>query len=276
MSGVTHVLCDEPVETLAARAEQFAAQRAPARAVTSHDRPQAAGPDAQPRMSGAGQTRSQGMAPGTTRQADAPAGVQSSSLTARNAVDGFVANHSSAPGTESPAAPTTLAFASRAGVPRDLAAWPSPWRDWAVKIAPAPVLWTYHELGADLTGIGQSAERSVFFKNLIGELRLPKGSSVFWPSAMPVADSAAAGEALADAAIFSAGIARLSPQVVIVFGEQALADIGLGGAVRYFGQIVVEGRLLLLVPEIHTLLQNQTQRASTVSLLRAVLAAVSF
>lgn len=238
MSGLTHILCDEPVATLTAKAEQFAAPRESARAATSHNRSQAAGPDAQPRMSGA--------------------------------------NIPPASGTEASAATMPLAFASRAAVPRDLAAWPAPWRDWAVKTAPAPVLWTYHELGADLTGIGRSAERSGFFKNIIGELRLPKGSSVFWPSAMPVADSAAAGEPLANAAVFSAGIARLSPQVVIVFGERALTDIGLGGAVRYFGQIMVEGRLLLLVPEIQALLQNQAQRASTVSLLRAVLAAVSF
>ena len=267
MSGVTHILCDEPVETLMARSRQHASQAAAvrdqARTAVSASTPQ---PEALP---GRAAPRQQETAPAMLRQA----GEDSS---ARQAVSQERNTASTASGTEAPPIAASLAFAPRAGVPRDPAAWPGPWGGWAAKITPAPVLWTYHELGADLTGIGRSPERSVFFKDLIGELRLPKGSSVFWPSAMPVAETGDTAPLLADAAVFSAGIARLAPQVVIVFGARALEDIGLDGAVRCFGQAMVEGRLLLLAPEISALLQNRAQRASTVSLLRAVLTSVSF
>ena len=122
--------------------------------------------------------------------------------------------------------------------------------------------------------MGRSAERSNFFKALIGELALPKGSSVFWPSAMPGSETEGDTALHAHPSIFSAGIQRLSPQLIIIFGETALADIGLAGRVLPFRQELIEGKLLVLLPEIEALLHNQKQRMSALSLLRAVLASV--
>ncbi|MCC8194951.1 MAG: hypothetical protein LIP28_09935 [Deltaproteobacteria bacterium] len=175
-------------------------------------------------------------------------------------------------GSEIPASRVT-GFARAEGAPPEPADWPSPWADWFARISPAPVLWSYHELGADLLGPVRSSDRSDFFKKLIGELQLPKGSSVFWPSAMPLA-AKDGGELAADAVIFSAGIRRLKPQVVVVFGERALEDIGLSGSIRPFRQELIEGKLVLGLPEIAALLRNSGQRASAVSLLRAVLSSV--
>jgi len=139
------------------------------------------------------------------------------------------------------------------------------------KVTAAPILWTYHDLGADLSGVGRSPERSAFFRELIGELRLPKGSSVFWPCAAPVGESAPQ----ADPVAFSAGLARLFPQLVVVFGERAMADMGLAGQCGYFHQIMVEGKLLVLLPEIEEMLRGDAQRSSAVSLLRAVISSVN-
>ncbi len=155
--------------------------------------------------------------------------------------------------------------------PPDPVAWPETWRAWYEKISPAPVLWTYHELGADVTGIGRSTARSAFFKQLLTDLRLPKGSSVFWPCAMP---SGADGSPLADSPVFASGVQCLSPQMIVVLGETALEDIGLAGRLKPFRQDMVDGKLVLLVPEIETLLHDRKQRASAESLLRAVLASI--
>lgn len=171
-----------------------------------------------------------------------------------------------------------LAFAAGEGVPADPAAWPRAWGERVTKSSPAPVLWTYHELGADLAGIGKCPARSAFFREIIGELRLPRGTSVFWPCAMPESEMAhAAGDApeegplLPNPALFAAGVARLRPQVLVVFGERAMADMGFERRFEYFHQYMVGGKLLVLLPDIEALLHGKAQRASAVSLLRAVI-----
>lgn len=256
LAGITHILCDAPVDPVYLGGEGAAPVRMP-------PRPAAGVPGRPPEASRAGQ----GMPPA------APPGTFSGTKAAPRE------RPSASPEAERPPhvpAGTALAFAPATGAPADPAVWPEPWKGWFARIAPAPVLWTYHELGADLTGIGRSAERSAFFKNLIGELGLPKGSSVFWPSAMPAAEEGEEASLRAQPAVFSAGLSQLGPQVVIVFGEAAMEDMGLAGRIRPFRQEMVEGKLLLCLPEIGALLQNQGQRASSVSLLRAVLLSVSY
>lgn len=156
---------------------------------------------------------------------------------------------------------------------KNSALWPEPWAGWFQKVTPAPILWTYHELGADLTGAGRSPERSAFFRDVIGELRLPKGSSVFWPSAMPLPYG---NDLQANPEVFAAGLSFLSPQIVAVFGQTAMDDIGLNACGNYFSQCMVEGKLVVVLPEIHDLLLGVAQRNSTVSLLRAVFMSVRF
>jgi hypothetical protein len=166
-----------------------------------------------------------------------------------------------------------VTFASSKEIPKSPADWPEPWAGWFAKTVPASVLWTYHELGADVTDIGRSQERSGFFKSLIGELGLPKGSSVFWPSAMP---SASDSSLRADAPLFASGLRFLMPRVVVVFGDAALEDMGLAGKANQFGQVMVEGKLLVLLPGIEELLRGEAQRSSSVSLLRALFSTVNF
>lgn len=193
-----------------------------------------------------------------------------------------VANHArprpepSAPASASVPITSSASFAPRNDVPKDLTVWASPWGDILAKSAPAPILWTYHELGADLTGLGRSAERGDFFRKIIAELNLRKGSSVFWPSAISVADASGNISFHSEPGYFASGIDRLSPQLIVVFGKRALRDIGLDTQGPYFRQWMVEGKLLVSLPEISDHLQGSAQRASTLSLLRAVINTVRF
>lgn len=170
------------------------------------------------------------------------------------------------------AAAVTFAFAE--DLPASPAQWPTPWCDWFMQCVPAPVLWTYHELGADVTGTGHSQERSAFLKRLIADLALPKGSSVFWPSSMPPA----AGDLspVPHAPLFAAGLRLLQPRVVVVFGDAALEDMEMRGRVPPFGQIMVEGKILVRLPDIGELLRGDAQRSSVISLLRALFATCNF
>jgi hypothetical protein len=112
-------------------------------------------------------------------------------------------------------------------------------------------------------------------KSLIAELRLPRGSSVFWPCALPGVPAEDTDALRADAALFAAGVARLSPRVLVVFGETALADMGLAGALGYFRQTMIEGKILVFLPDIDDLLQGAAQRSSAISLLRALFGSLS-
>lgn len=167
----------------------------------------------------------------------------------------------------------SLTFAASKDISGTPADWPEPWAGWFAKLSPAAVLWTYHELGADVTGVGRSPERSGFLKHLIGDLGLPKGSSVFWPSAMP---SPSDSVLRADAPLFAAGLRLLMPRIVVVFGDSALEDMGLAGKVTQFGQIMVEGKLLVLLPDIEDFLRGGAQRSSAGSLLRVLFSTISF
>jgi hypothetical protein len=72
---------------------------------------------------------------------------------------------------------------------------PAPWRALLEKTRPAPLVWTYEELGNDLLG-NASAERSRCLRALLADLSLPRGSSAFWPLSLPLpGDGAVAGTA---------------------------------------------------------------------------------
>lgn len=257
LAGITHILCDGEIDPV------FLGEGAPVSdsASQTSGRPTGRSPVQSSPLSGD---------PGTARPPAAAFPAMPPQKPAPAPPGG--ATDSSA----AQAIPVALAFAPGERMASGPAVWPGPWADWFAKIAPAPVLWTYHELGADLTGIGRSSERSAFFKNLIAELRLPKGSSVFWPSAMPAAEGENEARLTADSAVFATGLRRLTPQIVVAFGENTLADIGLAGKVQSLRQAMVEGKLLLCLPEIDTLLRDGEQRARALPLLRAVLYSVTF
>ncbi len=132
------------------------------------------------------------------------------------------------------------------------------------------MLWTYHELGLDLSGSGQPA-RGALFRRLLAELRLPKGTSVFWPTALPAGEGEG-GPLAADRALFWAGVTRLQARVLVVFGPEALRDMGLeASGFPVYQQRIVNGKWVAAMPDISQLLADETRLAPTLSFLQAVL-----
>ena len=110
------------------------------------------------------------------------------------------------------------------------------------RTSPAPVLWTYPELGVDLGGKGDP-ERSARLRGLIGALRLPKGTSCFWPLQLPEeSPEEAPGQ-------FLAGLGRLRPRAVILLGDKSVPMCGAPITLTTpFTQVIHAGRLFLLLP----------------------------
>ena len=171
----------------------------------------------------------------------------------------------------SPLEPKVLSFADAGPIPDDSpASWGDAWTLCFSKAVPAPVVWTYHNLGADITGIGRSVARSELLRSLIGELQLPRGSSAFWPCAVPSGESSVC---VPSPGIFAAGLARLAPRLLVVFGKDALCDMGLPeDSISYFRHVFIQGKVVALFPSPEVLVQENARRIATVSLLRALLA----
>ena len=162
-------------------------------------------------------------------------------------------------------------FAHGVKASTDAGTWPRPWAVCFAKTKPASIVWTYHNLGSDMLGNAGASGRGPFFRLFIKELHLSKGSSTFWPCAVPFAEEE--GDTVkACPEIFAAGLSTISPQHIIAFGEDALCDIGLpSGHIDVFRSTFVGGRQLILLPSPEGLMENDKQRAAAVSWLRALL-----
>lgn len=109
--------------------------------------------------------------------------------------------------------------------PADPAAWPSPWPELLAKAPARPrLLITYLDLGFDLTG-RSDPRRSSLWRALIGDLRLSgRGLVAFWPLALPQGDVL-----VPRPDIFLAGVCRLAPDRVAIFGSEAARALSLDG-----------------------------------------------
>lgn len=164
--------------------------------------------------------------------------------------------HTSPPHPDAKAARLSLAPAS----------WPAPWRALFAEVQAAPVLWSYAELGLDLSGKG-NAERSATLRKIIGALQLPRGTSVFWPQSLPEEsdDTPAStletpgGEAATRSPLhfFASGLELLSPKTVILLGcSDLLADeLGFTNTAPYT-QGIVKGRLYIHLPAMEHMVRD--------------------
>ncbi len=98
------------------------------------------------------------------------------------------------------------------------------------------VIFTYYELGQDLTGNPDPARRS-FFQQLMNRLTWPKGTCAFWPMAAYHDNSHYPDESL-----FWRGAIKLMAGYMACFGEQALSVICPGAKV---GQVVMKNDVLV-------------------------------
>ena len=144
--------------------------------------------------------------------------------------------------------------------------WPAEWQAQFTKTAKGRFLWTYPELGLDLTGSG-SPERSAFLRTLISQLALPKGSSTFWPYALP-ADK----KLVSNISVFNEGLHLLSPAVILYFGRATLREtFSPAGLSIPYTQEIVKGQLYVLLPDFASLTTSGSGLSKTVSFLRQLL-----
>ena len=124
----------------------------------------------------------------------------------------------------------------------------------------AKTLWTYPELATDLSGNSDPA-RSRIVRELVGELKWPKGSICFWPAF-------AAGSNHLDIALFAQGLETLQPLSVVVFDGAFFC-----GAVSAFGDSAVfedyVGVSVLWLESLEMLRSESSQKDAALARLQA-------
>lgn len=149
--------------------------------------------------------------------------------------------------------------------PLPLAEWPQAFQDYFQKTSPSPVLWCYESLGDDLFGT-PNQERSQCLKRLIGDLRFPKGTSVFWPPAMPGIGSVALSQG-----VLLQVFQELFPKLVICLGSgPVLGFLSDGDTPLPFTQRLVKGHMVVFLPDFSELVQSEALFAQAVLYLRAI------
>ena len=116
--------------------------------------------------------------------------------------------------------------------------WPAPWDVYWSKAKPAPLVFTYAELGEDL-GENPSPDRRRLLGALIGKLAWPKGTITFWPTRTPGANP--------DPTLFLRGVRRLGGRAVCCFGSSSIEGLGLPEASVSFEW---RGIQMLVAPEL--------------------------
>jgi len=135
----------------------------------------------------------------------------------------------------------------------DPGSWPAPWPELLAKAPPAPrLVITYLDLGFDLTGHSEP-RRSALWRTLIRDLGLAgRGLVAFWPLALPE------GETLRPQPdIFLAGLRRLSPSRLAIFGSDAATLLSLPSA--FFEESSLIGIPCSILPDPGTLLEGDKE-----------------
>jgi len=142
----------------------------------------------------------------------------------------------------------------------DSALWPSPWQERLAKTRSAPVLWTYWELGRDLSGTPDPQRRGLVM-DLLQELAHPSGTHSFWPVALP--GRGKDGELEANATVFWEGVRLLRSRAVMIMGTELLRFLALPDsllALRPFQQDRHQGSALIVLPAPGDMLNLAKQR----------------
>lgn len=176
---------------------------------------------------------------------------------------------------------------------QSVAEWPDPWRQLIRKTHPAPVIWTYPELGSDLLGMTDpaSAQRSAFLRTLIGSLAMPKGTNAFWPfcfakTADPLdsdtfqaptpSETSSDNSDQTSISYFQKGLTLLRPTVVILIGESCLGQTRVPLSLSTpFTQQVHQGTLFILLPEFPALIENRSLANQCVIFLRGAFSGIN-
>ncbi|MFT4300313.1 MAG: hypothetical protein QM579_01020 [Desulfovibrio sp.] len=230
---------------------------------------------ARPEASGqAGQTGPAGQT-GQAGQAARPPhrAAQPSQGAARTAPSGI------APRTEATAPET--ASDSRLWKPLPPHVWPAPWRQQLEKTRPGLILWTYWNLGLDLSDPQAEGrlERRGFLQKLLQDLAHPAGTHTFWPAGLPAApedrtpDQEDALMPHADA--FWSGASGLGARGVVVMGSAAVKALGLPPGLRPLQQTRYKGHMVWVLWDVDYMQREDQRYASMLAFLRQALRQVA-
>ena len=176
--------------------------------------------------------------------------------------------------------PAALSSSVSVGSPPSPVSRPLPeeWQRILQRTPAAPLLWTYAELGLDLTAPGRdmaSKERSEILRTLISKLALPRGSSSFWPLTLAADWSSRLEQGLpaSDSDCFLQGLTQLAPKAVVFFGPPACRLSGVALHLRVpFTQQIFQGRLHVLAPAFAELAESEAMKDRTASYLHSAFA----
>jgi len=145
---------------------------------------------------------------------------------------------------------------------------PPPWQRMLERIKPAPVIWTYAELGRDMLEQGHAA-RSNLLRRMLSELKLPLGSNTFLPLTLPGLDPK---DQSRERDIFAWMFQRLGGKVLILLGQSALALSPYAESdLQQYQEKILQGNLVLCLPDMDNLIQNERTLAMALGYLRSAL-----
>jgi len=153
--------------------------------------------------------------------------------------------------------------------------WPAVWQEQVKRAKIAPVVWTYWELGLDLSGAPDITRRELFQTLLVQTLAHPAGTHSFWPVALPEQDGQGEAQMKPNARVFWEGVKLLGGRAVVIMGAQALDALALPERLRAmqpFQQDRHQGRLLIVLPAPATLIQEAWRMPALGEFLRRTLA----
>lgn len=141
------------------------------------------------------------------------------------------------------------------------ALWPDVWQQRLQKTRPGRIVWTYWNLGNDLSGVDTPGrqERSAFFQRLLQALQHPQGSHTFWPVCLPAAPSAGEAALQANADVFWSGLPRLGARGVVIMGSAAVDAVQLPGGLRPLQHTIHRGHRVWVLWDVDNML-HESQR----------------
>ncbi|MDD4702118.1 MAG: hypothetical protein PHI96_07845, partial [Desulfovibrio sp.] len=159
--------------------------------------------------------------------------------------------------------------------------WPLPWRQQLEKTRPGLVLWTYWNLGLDLSDPQAEGrqERRGFLQKLLQDLAHPAGTHTFWPAGLPAApEDRPPGQddaLMPHADAFWSGASRLGARGVVVMGSAAVKALGLPPGLRPMQQTRYKGHMVWVLWDVDYLQREDQRYASMLAFLRQALRQVA-
>lgn len=149
--------------------------------------------------------------------------------------------------------------------------WPAQWQTRLKAARKGKVVWTYWELGKDMSNVEDPAKekRKRFLGKLLKDLAHPAGTHIFWPMALPSPGDTNSYEA--DDTLFWSGARTLGASAVVVMGEAAATALAFPKKILPKRQLVFRGFLVWAIEDMERLIAEPSHYAMTLAFLRDAL-----